>query len=345
MDPAEFRRAQHGAEGEVPLQDRLRLRVRQRRFRGRAWRRPWRPPTGTAFPRDARTARRRTGKLRGRGIATYIEATAAGRLRALRPGARHLGDGRHASRCAPPRTTTARATRPRSRRSSPACSASRWTKVRLRTSEPDIDLVGQSDGRLAHAARPGQRDALRRAGDREERPGPRGRGAGERAGRHRVRARGPTGSRAPTARSRIDGAREEVPGQARPRLQGAPEGALDLPERLPHRRGGDRARDGRDARSCPTSPATTSATSSTTRSCDGQMQGGVTQGAGHIFHEQAIYDAAGAAAHRQLHGLRHAARRTGRRPARHRSSRADGDQPARREGRGRGRASPARCPA
>ncbi len=42
---------------------------------------------------------------------------------------------------------------------------------------------------------------------------------------------------------------------------------------------------------------------------EGQMQGGITQGAGHIFLEQAVYDATRPAAHRQLHGLRHAARR------------------------------------
>ena len=39
------------------------------------------------------------------------------------------------------------------------------------------------------------------------------------------------------------------------------------------------------------------------------MQGGVAQGAGQVFTELAVYDAVRPAPHRQLHGLRHAARR------------------------------------
>ena len=181
-------------------------------------------------------------------------------------------------------------------------------KIRLRTVGARFLHDRESDRRLAHAARPGQRLSPRLARDREERHEARGGSAGERGGGPRIRFRdlqdqgnGPV--------DQHHSAREEIPRQARPRLHAT-------------------------GRRCPR-PSRTAATSAEVEidpetgeteivayvACDdagniinhqiveGQMQGGITQGAGHIFGEQAVYDENGAAAHRQLHGLRHAARR------------------------------------
>ena len=70
---------------------------------------------------------------------------------------------------------------------------------------------------------------------------------------------------------------------------------------------------------------------------EGQMQGGITQGAGHVFGEQAVYDAERPAPHRQLHGLRRCRAPVLVNDLRvTRPSGADRDQSARRQGRGRG---------
>ena len=74
-------------------------------------------------------------------------------------------------------------------------------------------LRRQPDRRLAHAARPGQRDALGLAGGGEERPEPRRRAPRERAAGHRVRPRRTTASREPTARCASTSWRRSIPGK------------------------------------------------------------------------------------------------------------------------------------
>ena len=70
---------------------------------------------------------------------------------------------------------------------------------------------------------------------------------------------------------------------------------------------------------------------------EGQVHGGVAQGIGQALLERAVYDRAGPAAHRLVHGLRHAARRHGAQDRGRLPSGAGDEQPARRQGLRRGR--------
>ena len=78
------------------------------------------------------------GRLRGRGISTYIEATAAGGFAPVRPGARHLGEGRHASRCAPRAHNHGQGHETTLAQVVSAVLGVPVEKFRLRTSEPDF---------------------------------------------------------------------------------------------------------------------------------------------------------------------------------------------------------------
>ena len=174
------------------------------------------------------------------------------------------------------------------------CSASRWSAFRLRTAEPEYNLRRQPDRRLAHAARPGQRDALRLAGDREERHEPRRRAPRERGAGHRVRdGRLPDQGHRPQGADRR-AARRSIPGKLDLDFTDRPKVPAHLPERLPHRRGGDRPGDRRDARSCPTSPATTSATSSTTRSSKARCRAASRRARAQSSSSRRVYDAVAA---------------------------------------------------
>ena len=71
--------------------------------------------------------------------------------------------------------------------------------------------------------------------------------------------------------------------------------------------------------------------------CEGQIHGGVAQGVGQALMEAIVFDSDGPARHRQLPGLRHAARRRFSRPCLRADRGAGEDQSARRQGRGRSR--------
>ena len=91
------------------------------------------------------------------------------------------------------------------------CSASRSRAIAPAHLGAGVRPRRQPDRRLAHAARPGQRDALGLAGDREERHRPRRRAPRERGRGHRVRRRAATASRAPTARCASTRWRRSIP--------------------------------------------------------------------------------------------------------------------------------------
>jgi carbon-monoxide dehydrogenase large subunit len=98
LDPAEFRRRNFVPKAKFPYKIVTGFEYDCGDFEGVLNKRCSRRWNG--FRREKRSQPRR---LRGRGISTYIEGPRAG-LRALRPGARHLGEGRHHH--APPRATT-----------------------------------------------------------------------------------------------------------------------------------------------------------------------------------------------------------------------------------------------
>ena len=260
---------QHDPAGEDALQAGRRLRVRLRRLRGGDEQGARRSPTGRVSSKR-RAKSKKQGKLRGRGIATYIEMTAPGGFApydqahvtweedgsvTLRTASHNHGQGHE--------TTFAQIVSRRARHPGGA--------------DPPAHLRAgarprrQPDRRLAHAARPGQRDALGLAGDREERPRPRRRAPRERGAGHRVRPRGPTGSREPTARCastswrRSTRASSTSTSRTAPRCRPPSRTAATSPKWRSTRRPAS-------ATSCPTSPATTSATSSTTRSSKGRCR-------------------------------------------------------------------------
>ena len=150
----------------------------------------------------------------------------------------------------------------------------------------------QPDRRLAHAARPGQRDVLGLAGDREERHGARRRSSWRARRRTSNLLPGSYRIKGTDREVSIDDAGEEISqASSTSTSRTARKCPATFPERLPYRRGGDRSRDRRDPRSSPTSPATTPATSSTTRSSKARCRAASRRAPGHIFGEQAVYDA------------------------------------------------------
>ena len=140
------------------------------------------------------------------------------------------------------------------------------------------------------------------------------RGARGRRRRHRVPRRALRGrrhrSRHRPVRARRQAARAAHPSSTRRATAGGP----TWPNALPRLRGRDRSARPATSRSSPTRRSTTSAASSARRSSRGQVDGGAVQGIGQALCEQIVYDAEQRPArHRQLHGLRGAARRRRRR--------------------------------
>ena len=197
------------------------------------------------FEERREEVREAQGKLRGRGIATYIEMTAPGGFAPHDQVAAQLGSRRQRSR-----SRTASHNHGQGHETTFAQIVSRvlgipLERIRLRTAEAGVLHRRQPDRRLALAARPGQRDAcwaaqemvkngMSLAAEQLE----------SAAAGHRVRRRAlPDQGHRPQGSHRRAG--EEVPGQARPRLHGPAQVRRDLPERLPHRRSGDRPGDRR----------------------------------------------------------------------------------------------------
>ena len=335
MDPAEFRRRNMVPKAKFPYKIVAGFEYDCGDFEGVLDEGADAKPTGTDLPRGERSPRKR-GKLRGRGIATYIEATAPGGFApydqahitwekdgsvTLRTASHNHGQGHE--------TTFAQIVVGRARHPDGARSA-------CAPSEPEFNLVANPTGgsRTLHGL--GSAMLLAAQRDREERPGPRRRGAGERAQADIEFAAGDLPHQGHRPQDRHHGAGAEVPGQARPRLQGAAQGA-GSPSRTAAtspkwRSSPRRAR----PRSCPTSPATTPATSSTTRSSKGRCRAASRRARGTSSASRRSTTRSGQLLTGSFMDYAMPRAGPGRRPAGHRAPGADRDQSARRQGRGRG---------
>ena len=139
IDPAELRRRNTIPAGGDAVQDRAHLHLRLRRLRQEPRRRAADRRLCRLSARAARVAQKR-GKLRGIGISNTVEASNVGPDRARRDSA-SIRPAR--SPCWSARTITARATRPRSARSSPTSSASIPSRIALpATATPTRSTIG-----------------------------------------------------------------------------------------------------------------------------------------------------------------------------------------------------------
>ena len=278
--------AQHDPAGADALQQPDGAGLRRRRSSRRSWTRAWRWPTGPASrPAPRRPAAR--GRLRGRGIATFLEWTGGNALveqvtvrvtgrrlhRADRgddgdgPGHRHqlrAAGGRRVRRADRAHPRAAGRHRPRQRlrqrrpaaRCSPAARRCRWRPSKS---------VEHGKALAAEALEAPAADIEYRAGRFT-----RGR---HRPGHRPVRARG-----APARRRRFAVERRRHRRRA------------ELAQRLPCLRGRDRPRHRRGARSSPMRRSTTSAASSARPSCGARSKAARCRASARRCARRCVYD-------------------------------------------------------